>query len=169
MDKIKLQPGDIVCTTNPMWLGRAINFMQRMRAKDNESTYSHALIILDEDGTYFEANWTNKRGNFFDDYAKKQVLIGRHDKMDSARFEQGWDAIKDQEGKVYAGHRLLFFAIFPPLAKWLSVGIGVCSELCMKFLWGAGLASSWKGWNPDDVADMIHRYRSWYVVFEGRV
>jgi hypothetical protein len=25
----------------------------------------------------------------------------------------------------------------------------------------------WKGKNPDNLADMIHKWRSWSVVFEG--
>jgi len=39
----------------------------------------------------------------------------------------------------------------------------------MKFLCKAGLAVAWRGWNPDDVADMIHNWRDWEIIFEGEL
>jgi len=35
------------------------------------------------------------------------------------------------------------------------------------YLFKAGLATNWKGWNPDDVADMIHNYRDYEIIYEG--
>jgi len=167
---MKLKRGDIFCARNPMFLGRAINFVQKIHAKDNQSEYSHSGIIviggdMKEAGT-FEALWTNKQQEFYKSYKGKKVLIGRHKDMNLKLFNRGWNGIRKHEGKWYAGYRLPLFFI-PFLAKYLSLGLGVCSELTMKFLFKAGLASNWKGWNPDDVADMIHNYRDYEIIYEG--
>lgn len=161
-----LQKGDVFCTANPMWLGKAINFVQKINSKDNKSVYSHSGIIIDECGTTFEALWTNKKQNLFEAYKGQQVIIGRNVNMTEVRFLKGWSRIAHHEGKWYAGHRLLLFPV-PFLAKYLNLGLGVCSELTMKFLFKAGLSDCWKGWNPDDVSDMIHKYKEYRIVFEG--
>lgn len=165
---IELKPGDIFCSRNPMMLGRAINAVQTIWSKDNKSEYSHSGIILDSKGTTFEALWTNKKQNIFKAYAGRNVLIGRHRNMSSEVFEKGWEGIKKHEGKWYAGYRLPLFFI-PFLAKYINFGLGVCSELTMKFLYKAGLAEAWKGWNPDDVADMINKWKDYKIIFKGRV
>jgi len=164
--KIELRPGDIFVARNPMMLGRIINAIQKFWAKDNQSKYSHSGIILSKDGETFEALWTNKRQNLFSAYAGKNILIGRHIDMNQTAFIKGWSGVKHHEGKLYAGHRLLFF-LFPPLAKYLNFGLGVCSELTAKFLFKAGLWTNWKGLNPDDIADRIHHWRGFKVIFEG--
>ena len=162
-----LKPGDIFLSANPMWLGRAINWVQTFTSKDGKSKYSHAGVIIDYTGTTFEALWTNRRQDLFQAYAGKPILIARHTKMNYHNFSKGWTGIQKHEGKMYAGHRLFFFLLCPPLAKYISLGLGVCSELTMKFLCKAGLASAWRGWNPDDVHDMVKNYRDYQIVFEG--
>ncbi|MCK5615099.1 hypothetical protein KAR91_75245 [Candidatus Pacearchaeota archaeon] len=165
--KLKLKAGDCFCTRNPMMLGRAINFVQKLHSKDNQSKYSHAGIMLSPEIS-FEALWTNRKQDFYKAYAGTEVLVGRHKKMDSYLSHKGWHGIKKHEGKLYAGHRLFLFFI-PFMAKYLSLGLAVCSELTMKFLCKAGLTGTWKGWNPDDVSDMIHKWREWEVIFEGKL
>lgn len=162
-----LKPGDIFLTANPMWMGRIINFVQKFTSKDSQSVYSHAGIILNSQGRTFEALWTNKNQDLFKAYCGKKILIGRHAGMTHNKFVKGWQGIKHHKGKFYAGHRLLFFLFCPPLAKYFSLGLGVCSELTMKFLYRAGLAEAWKGWNPDDIDDMIHHYREYEIIYEG--
>lgn len=167
MADIKLKAGDCFCTRNPMILGRAINAVQKFHAKDNQSKYSHAGIMVGK-RTSFEALWTNKKQDFFKAYQGRQVLIGRHVKMTPTLFFKGWDGIKKHEGKPYAGHRLFLFFI-PFMAKYLSLGLVVCSELTMKFLCKAGLVNAYRGYNPDDIADMIHKWKDWEIIFEGRL
>ena len=87
--------------------------------------------------------------------------------MTPARFNQGWKAICHHEGKWYAGHRLMFFLICPPLAKYFNLGMGVCSELTAKHWYRAGLLEFWKGVYPDFLADMIHNWKHIEVVYEG--
>ena len=163
---IELNQGDIFCTRNPMALGRIINFVQKIKSKDNEAEYSHSGIIMYKDGMTFEALWTNKRQNLFVDYRGKKVLIGRHKEMTPEKFHLGWEGIKKHEGKWYAGHRLILFLI-PFTAKYINFGLGICSELTMKFLYKAKISYAWRSWNPDDVADMIKNWRDYEVIFEG--
>lgn len=170
MKNIVLKPGDIFCTKNPMWLGRAITFVEKLHASDNQAEYSHSGIIYAEDSTTFEALWTNKKQNLFEAYKGKKVLIGRHNDMTKIRFMRGWNKVKKHEGKWYAGHRLFFFFI-PFVAKYINLGLGVCSELTAKFIAGSGIYKDfyWKGKNPDHIADMIHKWKDWEVVFEGEL
>ena len=162
-----LRPGDIFLSRNPMMLGRLINWVQAFTSKDNQSEYSHAGVIIDYKATTFEALWTNRCQNFFEAYKDKQVLIARHQDMDSKRAIDGWNGVKHHEGKIYAGHRLLFFLLCPPLAKYFSLGMAVCSELTMKFLCKAGLSTCWRGFNPDDVHDMVTNWKKYAVIYEG--
>jgi hypothetical protein len=150
-----------------MWMGRAINFVQKFTSKDSHSVYSHAGIILNPQGKTFEALWTNKSQNLFEAYQDKKVLVARNNNMTPEAFTLGWVGIKHHKGKIYAGHRLLFFLLCPPLAKYFCLGLGVCSELTMKFLYRAYLAEAWKGWTPDDIHDMVRHYREYDIIYEG--
>jgi len=166
MEDIELQKGDIFVTRNPMALGRAINAIQRVWSTDNESTYSHAGIIIDPDGLTFESLWTVKRQNIWKAYHGDKVLIGRSSYMSPQAFEVGFEAIKEHEGDWYPFHRL-FLHIIPPLAKYISVGPMVCSELVGRFLNEAEIPyfESYKGLNPDTIADRIERWKQFTVVF----
>ena len=164
----ELKPGDVFCSQNPMMLGRMINAVQKFHSKDNKSEYSHSGVILDSSGTTFEALWTNRKQNLFEAYKGKKVLIGRHVDMVPAIFAVGWVGVKKHEGKRYAWHRLPLFFI-PFVAKYANAGLCVCSELTMKFLCHCRLAPAWKGWTPDDVADMIIKWREYETIFEGEL
>lgn len=168
MDSVKLYPGDFFVTRNPMSLGRAIMFVEKLWAKDNEAEYSHAGIITDTEGTTLEALWRIK-GNELDAYRGKKVLIGRWIGMNGMNFAQGLSAISDDIGRIYPLWRLPLFAI-PGAAKWVSSGkFTVCSELVCKFLLGAGFneVGRWQGQDPEDVSDMIKKWRECEIVYEG--
>lgn len=167
MDKIKLHPGDIFCSKNPMWLGAIINGSQKLWSKDNKSTYSHAGIIYGVAGTTREALWTVQSQNLFEAYAGDKVLIGRHEDMDGEAFEKGARFTQKHYKQWYPFWRLLFH-IIPPVSKYLGFGRLVCSELVAKFIHGSGVQYMyWRGKNPDDIADMIHKWKGWQTVFEG--
>ena len=161
-----LKPGDIFLSRNPMALGRAINAVQLFWSADNKSKYSHAGIILNSAGRTLEALWTVKEQDFYKAYAGQEVLVGRWHFMDWERFDAGMKFIDGRIGKPYPFHRLLFFML-PPLAKYLSVGPLVCSELTAKFLVGADALEYYKGRNPDDLADIVVHRKRWTTVFEG--
>jgi hypothetical protein len=164
---MKLKPGDIFCTENPLILGRAINVVQRFISPDSKAQYSHSGLILDVTGGTFEALWTNKRQDLFTAYQGKNILVGRHSGMTAEKFMTGWQRISHHEGKWYAGHRLLFFLVCPPLAKYFKMGLGVCSELTAKHWYRAGLLDFWAGVYPDRLADMIHNWKDIETVYEG--
>lgn len=165
---LELKTGDIFCTRNPMWLGRAINAVQRFHAIDNESTYSHAGIITDATGATFESLWTIRHSHLIE-YENVGVLIGRHVSMSPSIARAALKQIAVYDGRIYPFHRLIFHLI-PPAAKYISSGrFLVCSELAARFLWLCGLKPYWKGVNPDHIADWIRKYRDFEIVYEGNL
>lgn len=166
MGRIKLRPGDIFCTMNPMALGWAINAVQRFFDPDDEAKYSHAGIITSVKGDTFETLWTVKFAHL-DRYAGQQIIIGRHNGMTAEKYQAAFSEIIKHQGQGYPFHRLLFYLI-PPLAKYVHVlNRPVCSELAAKFLMHAGLLKRWAGKNPDYIADMMKRWQWWTVIYEG--
>jgi hypothetical protein len=162
-------PGDIFCSSSPTLLGGVTNAVQSFWSVDKRSQYSHSGILIDREGTTIEALLTIRSRNFFDSYKGKQVLIGRHSQMTLGRLWNGLVAISGDKGNIYPFHRLLFF-MFPPLARYVNFGDWtVCSELTAKFLCGAGLMDFWSGVNPDFVSEMIHNWKNWKVVWEGKL
>lgn len=173
MDRIELMnelcPGDVFCSRNPMWLGRAICWFEKLRAEDNRAEYSHSGVIIGRPDITFEALWTNRKQSLFRAYAGTKVLVGRYDKMTPEFAVKGWDGIKHHEGEIYAGWRLIFHAL-PFCSKIGSGRFAVCSEIVGKFIDKSGVTGErfyWKGRTPDDIADMIHNFKGWSTVFEG--
>ena len=163
---IELQPGDIFCSSNPMWLGRAINFVQKIWAKDNASEYSHSGIIIDSDGTTFESLWRVRRQNLFKAYKGDNVLIGRYQDMNPDIFKKMMDTVEHHENDIYPIYRL-FFHLLPPVAKYVHMGQVVCSELTNKSLYGGKIVNYYYGSTPDDVADMIITDKKWDIINKG--
>jgi len=163
---IKLRPGDVFCTENPMWLGKAINAVQRFWDEEDESKYSHSGFILDDCGTTSEALWTLRKSNI-NEYCGKPVVIGRHRCMNPERFFSAYEKMENREGSWYPLHRLSLF-FFPPLAKYLHFsGRPVCSEWAGKMLFESGIFKTWAGKSPDYIADIMIRWREWDVIFKG--
>lgn len=163
---IRLKPGDVFCTENPMWLGRAINAVQSFWDPESESKYSHSGFIVDDCGTTSEALWTLTKSDI-NNYSGKQIIIGRHRCMTVERFFCAYDRIESREGQWYPLHRLPLFFL-PPLAKYLHIsGRAVCSEWAGKMLCEAGIFKHWAGKSPDYIADIMISWREWDVVFQG--
>jgi len=164
-EEVKLEKGDFFCSKNPMALGKIINAVQWFWSTDNESRYTHAGIIVAEDGTTLESLWTVKNQNLWEAYAGERVIIGRYEKMTPEIFEKGMQAIAEHKGKIYPVLRLLLFGI-PPVAKFLYIGLVVCSELTAKFLCSMGALNYWKGKMPDNIHDAMKYRRGFKVVAE---
>lgn len=174
---VEVKCGDFVCTRNPSpFLRWPINRVQAFWAMDGKSIYSHALRIIDDNATTFEAgiripgkqfHWIGSQ-NFFDAYRGSKVLIARHYAFDRDRFEKEFKVLYQQyNGRIYPYHRLILMA-FPSLAKYLNIkDFGVCSEQVSLQLYKEGLMDFWKGVYPDYLADMAKRFTGWAVVFEG--
>ena len=168
MHTIKLTHGDVFLSKNPMWLGKVINFIQRIWSKDSHSIYSHAGVILDESGRTFESLWTVKSQNLFKAYAGQEVLIARHKDMNPKRVFVALKYIHNIHDKDFYPFYRLFFHLLPPLAK-ISTGSVVCSELVALFLEKCGLMGWHNGCNPDNLHDMVKFHKGWSVIFEGRL
>lgn len=166
---ITLRSGDIFCTANPMWLGRAINVVQKFWALDNHSEYSHAGIITGSAGKTFESLWTIRVSDL-DQYIGKKILIGRNPNLSLKRMKNSIIGLYlKHNGQWYPFWRLAFH-LFPPAAKWISSGRHpVCSELVCKMLVMSGMSSigRWQGKTPDNVADMINKWDAFNVIYEG--
>lgn len=167
---IVFKPGDFFASDSVSDFGRLTRNVERIWSKDNKARCSHAGIIVNTSGGTVESKSTVREGNI-SDYIGHNLIIGRWQGMDPENFQAGLDAIKWNMGKIYPAWRLPLFLI-PALAKLnMWGGLGVCSELVAKFLIGAGLASigSWRGQNPDDIADMIQNWRDIEIVFNGTI
>lgn len=175
MERPFLAPGDEFATKNPMALGMAINFVQRAKSVDNESTYTHSGIIIDPYGATLEALWTVKSQNLWDAYKGEKVLIVRNIYMNLAVYVAGFCKIRDHIGQWYPAPRLFLHLI--GLGKWIHWDRVVCSELTAKFEAGcaeylgpdkaAGFMRNHYGVNPDNLVDRWKISRYYETVFEG--
>lgn len=168
---IELQPGDNFLSYNPKaWHCNAINSFQRFWALDNRSFYTHAGLIIDSDGTTYEAVgrplWKITSRNFDEVYSGLNVLIARHERMNIDVFKTAFPAVEKYNGDVYPLHRLLMHTI-PPLAKALCVGPGVCSEILALFNYTADLFPYWRGINPDWLEEIYRQWKGWNIIYEG--
>ena len=170
---IQVKRGDVFGTKNPMWLGKAINGLQWFWSKDGESKYSHSGIIIDDQGTTFEALWTVSSKNLFDEHKGDNLIIARPNSPINGRpfdIEKALKrVIKEHNGQWYPGWRLLLHTI-PPLAKIALFDRLVCSELVAQYLYLAGTREGqYKGTNPDTLADEWRRWKNFDIVFEGKL
>jgi hypothetical protein len=177
MERPILCSGDEFATKNPMAIGWAINFVQRMKAVDDESTYTHTGIITHPDGDTLEALWTVKSQNLWDAYRGEKVLIVRNLGMTLPIYVAGFCKIREHIGQWYPVLRLLLHLI--GAAKWIHWDRVVCSELTAKFEAGcaeylgpdraAGFMRNHYGVNPDNLVDRWKISRYYQTVFEGIV
>ena len=168
MERPQLMPGDVFLTSNPMALQKGINFVQKIWSKDNKSKYGHAGIIVNSEGSTFEALWHVESKNVWEEYGSQRLMIARHNCMNAKTFMKGFRPVYAAHvGDFYPIYRLVFHAL-PPLAK-LSVGNVVCSELAAKFLWNVEMFPYFNGCNPDNLYDHICwgvKEGQWSIIFE---
>ena len=121
-----LRPGDIFLSAVPGIIGSGINLIQRVYDKTSHSIYSHAGIIIDPDGTTFEAQWRVTNWNLFEQYDGVQCLVARHDGMNERTFKKAFDSVKHHLGRSYAFYRILFH-LFPIIAKQIAINRSIFS------------------------------------------
>ena len=169
--EIKLKPGDIFGTRNPMMLGRAINAIQFFWSHDNESTYSHSGIIETPDGDTYEALWRVREGHL-SAYHGQQIIIARFTSLDNAEFNQAMFKLKRRHHKQLYPFWRLPLHLVPPMAKFLSLKGKrvVCSELVAELEYYLGLRhGQFVGANPDRLADEWKKWQGWEIVGEGKL
>lgn len=167
---VETRPGDFFCCSDPRspLIAPAINFFQKLWDLDNSSTYSHAGLILDAAGTTFEALWTVKRKNLWDDYGGHKLIVCRHAAMSKFLFDIAFSKIAHMEGNIYPAWRIVFHTI-PFAAKYISTGkYHVCSELVARLFFEVGIMRYWRGVNPNILADMAkdNHGGAWEILYE---
>ena len=163
---IEFKPGQIFCTQNPQELGELINFVQKIKASNSKSEYTHVGIIKSYKGHTFES--AKRIGEYYiSQYYGARILIGQHDRMDMRSYLRGYTGIQKFDGHKYPFHRLLLHLI-PGGAKFINSGkFPECSALVDIFLRNAGIIDEHKGRTPDNIADMIRLWKGWSIIFEG--
>lgn len=168
---IELKAGDVFATDLGGTLGTLIKAGERVHSQDAQAFYSHAGVILDWEGTTFEALWTVKRQNLWKAYAGANVIIARWKAMNDIAFERGFRVIQTQEGKIYPVHRLFLHAL--DVAK-LHIGTRkVCSELTSCFQMMAGMITqaggNCYGVTPDNLIDEWRISKYVDIIYEGKI
>lgn len=162
----EIRPGDYFCVQTSGIISRMILWFQKLKALDHESTYNHAGIIVNSDGTTFES--LAKIAHYgLQGYVGHKVIIGRHCKMNVPTFLRGYHVIKKFDGYRYPAWRLLWHAF--GLANVIDViRVPVCSELVIEHARAAGLVEyDGYGWSPDNLADEMRRSKYFDIVYEG--
>jgi hypothetical protein len=177
MERPLLCPGDEFATKNPMTLGMAINFVQKVKSVDNESSYTHTGIITDVHGATLEALWTIKSQNLWEAYKGEKALIVRNVAMTLPVAVAGFIKIREHVGQWYPVPRLLLHLI--GAAKWIHWDRVVCSELTAKFEEGcaeylgpdraSGFMRNHYGVNPDNLVDRWKISKYYEIMFEGMI
>lgn len=173
MEQPVLQPGDVFCSYNPWWIGKAIVAVQKFW--DGEAEYGHAGIITNPTtGETLEALDKIEVGSL-DRYKGKKIFIARptttfrHESITLAEKLACIHILKEKYlGDIYPWWRIALH-LFPPLAR--TVGTGdylVCSELTAKYLYYIGARSNqYKGVNPDTLADEWLRWGNFKIIYKG--
>ena len=166
---VKLQPGDVFGTRNPMALGRAINGIQYIWSSDGNSIYSHSGIIESKVGETYEALWSIKEGHL-NKYCDKRVIIARYTDLKQRAFKRAMTRLKRRHDDQWYPWWRIPLHIVPPLAKFISYKGKrvVCSELVAELEFLLGLRhAQFVGTNPDKLADEWKRWKGWEIVGEG--
>lgn len=164
----KIQPGDGFLTRYPGPLKYAINLIQYLRSRDGKASYTHAGMVISENGTTYEARIKTKEYKL-DHYIGTKVLIYRHVCMNNNTFYKFYKQLKKESyNKIYPFYRMIFH-LSPGLSKWAPFGRGVCSERNAKHHYLCEFMSYWKGVTPDDLHDMVCDpwADQWEIIFEG--
>lgn len=167
---IHLQPGDVFASRNPQGLGKAICLAESLKSADGEAEYGHTGIITNSMGGTIEAVWSIREQNLFKEYKGMKVLVARWGGMDLKAYEEGYNSIKKQIGRMYPYHRLFLHMI--GLARFLHFfNTPVCSELTAMFLINAGAITlegkeCW-GATPDNLVDEWRISKYFDVIWEG--
>jgi hypothetical protein len=180
-DDIEIHMGDVFCTENPFFMGRAICAMERFWDLDKKAEFSHSFFTI-SDKTGREVLWTKRDRDFREHYRGSKILIGRHKDMTPLKASKGIMALEKFMPEYYSKWHFLkrhypwwriVLHIIPPLAKYISTGnYMVCSEYTKRFIDETGVNGGygynfWKGANPGTIENMIYNWKRWEVVFYG--
>jgi hypothetical protein len=163
---IDFQSGDIFLAQSKTLLDPVINWVQHFWAKDDESVYGHAGLILDEAGNTFDALWSVGSTCFYERYKGCRVLVARYTELTPEKLQTGLSRVLNHDGEWFPIYRLPLAALH--IAKFIHWNNVVCSELVAKFLNAIGTRHHhWFGTNVDDLHEELVNYKQYKIVFEG--
>ena len=167
---MELKAGDVFASKNPQGLGKLILMAERIKSQDQKAEYGHCGIIINSGGNTLECVFHVQSQNLFDAYKGQKVIIARWVGMTPEKFQQGYNAIKDQIGKVYPWYRLVLYVV--GLARWIQLSdVPVCSEYEDKFEYCCGVPTlsdgHYWGVTPDNKVDEWRISKWMNIVFEG--
>ncbi len=169
MAELKLKPGDLFGSTNPMALGRGINAVQWFYSTDGEAKYSHSGMIISEEGDTYEARWFIREYHLRD-YVGKPVIIARYKTLSVKEFARALLRIKIRHHNQFYPVWRIPLHVLGPMAKWLSWKgeFVVCSELVAELEYFLGLRHyQYMGATPDRLADEWRWWQGWKIKGEG--
>ncbi len=175
-----VQKGDIFFIESHTWLGKFINWGQRLLSDDGSAKYNHSGVFL----TGFEINpdtqeeyqpstieslWRVQSHDFFKRYKGKQVYIVRPIAPMEDKEEALATIVEEDMNDKYPVYRFIYL-IVPPLAKYIKAKAAVCSGLTAKFLGLLGnvfWSKYFQGVTPDRLVDTVRYHRHFVDVAEG--
>jgi len=180
----RLRPGDYFLVTDAYddrdfrsFLTKGIRFVTRRYAADKTAYYTHGGIIVNEDGTTYEALTTYKFADLFRAYGNEDsnLLIVRHKEMTPERHATGMNEVLRFQGHTYPVYRLVTFLWGADIPRYLYAGRPVCTELLFMHTKYAGCtAPRFRGIYPDKACDIFkgtspyEEWASYYeIIFEG--
>lgn len=178
LSRINIQAGDYFCVRGHGAIAAGIRAAEWFNSHDNEATYGHCALILNERGTVLDTRWIVGRTNL-SLYYGQQILIARPTHricpkgvwIDDSDKMLALKAIEIRDtGKWYPVHRIPMHLI-PWVAKFFSRGrMMVCSERVASYLSEIGARNGpCAGATPDMLADEARRWRNIEVAAEGEL
>jgi len=167
---LKIKKGDIFCTYNPIFFGRCINSIQRFYSCDDKSDYSHAGIILNEQGNTYEVSWITKEYNLYEHHKGNNLFIARYENLTDELFDNAVNTIRFLYGNQWYPFWRLFFFLVSPTSKYVSFGKVVCSEMVAHYLHLIGARHEhYCGTDVDKLYDELSNWRIYKTVFENKL
>lgn len=169
-----VRKGDVFVVARDSALFRMIRRAEIFLSTDGAATYGHAGIITSDSLDTFEQLKTARYGRL-DKYEGMPIFIVRpvHTLEGNLVTAQEKDSAIEQvihnfQGNVYPAWRF-FWHFFKPLAKYATTGRHVvCSEMVARYLmYFNAFHGSYKGINPDDLADRFVTDKYYKKIFEG--
>ena len=167
MTNLKLKAGDCFLVHSHDWLAKAIDAVEAFWDFGNRRLYSHAGIIVQDNGLTIEALQPRVTSRFFPvEYRDHQVMVVRYTKLTEQQLEVGLGAAYSHYRELYPYWRLpLELLRIGKFIHWDSV---VCSELVAQFLHYIGAREYlWFGVDPEDLEDEFRHWRDYEIIFEG--
>ncbi len=175
-----VQKGDIFFIESHTWLGKFINWGQRLLSDDGSAKYNHSGIFLtgfevdantqeEYQPTTIESLWRVQSHDFFERYKDKQVYIVRPIAPMEDKEEAVAKIVEEDMGEKYPAYRF-FYLIAPPLAKYVNAKAAVCSGLTAKYLGFLGSkywSKYYQGTTPDKIVDRVRHHDLYEDVAEG--